>query len=279
MGEHNSSLTRVQPVFNQLYRFDPSGTHWLGDLLSLGSRVRAGIVRLPTDPAQWPGRLQLPPQYELPVAAPLDYLRELIRSPDRLQESKGYVGMGAKLSHTNDRRREVVAGYPDTCSAAIENLKTDRVPGRGKWWVLEGVTKVDCLLHAEHVNAFIEGKRKENHLTESTEWDPKRMQVYRNLDCLRAICAPRKNFYILLVVENGSAAHHAAARLDQNLTVARESWPHLNEEQANELYRRYLGVTTWQMIAEHFGAQVELEFPDDVRAAAESGLSGPSVWL
>ena len=38
-GPHDSSLTRVQPVFNQLVRLDPTGRRWLGSLLALGSRA------------------------------------------------------------------------------------------------------------------------------------------------------------------------------------------------------------------------------------------------
>jgi hypothetical protein len=39
MGEYNSSVTRVWPVFDSLFGRDPTGTTWLPMLLKLGSRA------------------------------------------------------------------------------------------------------------------------------------------------------------------------------------------------------------------------------------------------
>jgi hypothetical protein len=105
------------------------------------------------------------------------------------------------------------------------------------------------------------------------------MQVFRNLDCLRAICASGQNFYVLLIVDEGGGAHRAAASLDEGVAVARQSWPHLNEEQADELYRRYLGVTTWTQVVGRFSDQTSLKLPHDVQEAEKMGLSGTCVWL
>jgi hypothetical protein len=37
MGRHDSSKTRVQPVFSELLKKDASGENWLGILLGLAS--------------------------------------------------------------------------------------------------------------------------------------------------------------------------------------------------------------------------------------------------
>jgi hypothetical protein len=39
MGEYNSSVTRVWPVFDWLFQDDPTGAKWLPPLLKLGSRA------------------------------------------------------------------------------------------------------------------------------------------------------------------------------------------------------------------------------------------------
>jgi hypothetical protein len=39
MGELNSSVTRVWPIFDWLFRSDPTGLAWLSPLLCLGSRA------------------------------------------------------------------------------------------------------------------------------------------------------------------------------------------------------------------------------------------------
>jgi hypothetical protein len=38
MGEYNSTVTRVWPIFDCLLHNDPTGTTWLPSLLKLGSR-------------------------------------------------------------------------------------------------------------------------------------------------------------------------------------------------------------------------------------------------
>jgi hypothetical protein len=46
-GPNDSSLTRVQPVFNQLARLDPTGRRRLGPLLALGKCFEVVGLRAP----------------------------------------------------------------------------------------------------------------------------------------------------------------------------------------------------------------------------------------
>lgn len=46
MGKHDSSLTRVAPLFDALFARDDAGSNWLNDLLTLGSR-RKIVATLP----------------------------------------------------------------------------------------------------------------------------------------------------------------------------------------------------------------------------------------
>jgi len=65
MGRFNSSLTRVKPTFNALYKKDPTGQTWLLDLLRLGNRDENQLPEL--------GVLQRPPAYEFCADPPKQF--------------------------------------------------------------------------------------------------------------------------------------------------------------------------------------------------------------
>jgi hypothetical protein len=45
MGDRNSSVTRVWPVFEYLFQRDDTGSQWLSQLLSMGSLANLAGVR------------------------------------------------------------------------------------------------------------------------------------------------------------------------------------------------------------------------------------------
>ena len=69
---------------------------------------------------------------------------------------------------------------------------------------------------------------------------------------------------MLLIVEENTRPAVDAAVLDGDFAAARNSWPHLNEELAQDLWRHYLGYTTWQKLAAAFN----LHLPDTRDEAA-----------
>jgi hypothetical protein len=275
---HETSLTRVQPLFKQLYRRDPSGIGWLTRLLSMGSRVPTGGTDASAD--QDPGSLRLSPQFEVPVASPRDYLKTLVASRERLLEAAATKDL-TKLNPLNREKRErLMRGEPATLKEAQKFIEADRLPGKGKWWILEGLSKINCVLLSERTTIFIDGRRTEIKLTEHVFWDPRRNQVFRNLDCLRSLCSPGISCYLLLVVEKGTELEKAAAALDQNcVRAARDSWPHLDRAAGDQLLRRYLGFTTWQDIAVGLQEFVKIQYPDTSIEAHEKGLCGPCEWV
>lgn len=277
MALYDSSVTRVQPLFKQLYRRDPSGAGWLDGLLSLGSRVAAGNTDFSGGQL---GRLRASPQFQVPVASPCDYLKTLAASRERLVEAAAKKNLTKLNALTREKREGLMKGDPANIRQAKTLIDADRLPGKGKWWILEGVSKIDCVLQAEQATVFIEGKRTEAQLTEQVFWDTRRNQVFRNLDCLRSVCGANTTFYMLLVVEKGSEAEKAASMLDQNcVTAARDSWPHLNRAAGEQLLRRYLGYTTWQNVAIRLRECVSIQYPDTSTEAHEKGFCGPCEWL
>lgn len=266
-GPYDSSLTRVQPVFRQLHRLDPTGISWLGRLLALGSRVRdLGVAGRE---ASWTGQLVRPPIFEYQAEAPVDYLRCLVQRPDRiLDATQADTSLLSELSPAAASKRcQLADGDADVMAEALRKLSASGI-GR-HWWVLEGPTSVDCVLMAEQVTVFIEGKRTEPHLTGGTTWDRHRHQVFRNLDCLRAMPGLAAQYYVLLLVDEQSPAAAEARELDGTYLVARDSWPHLDDHQAEGLFSHYLGYGTWQQITG------KLHLPQTADEARRLGLTGP----
>ncbi len=261
MGDkpYNSSKTRVQPCFEQLYRLDTSGRNWGEKLLRFGSRSSAA---LPQNLELGP--LKEPPHFEKSVPAPRPYLEWLVRNGSKLDRT---ALKGDLSQHTLDKRRALIDGDPAVIREALDILS--RSPGSGEnWAILEGSTQVDCVLAFENVTVYIEGKRKESHLTSSTTWYPHRSQVMRNLDCLYHSTDRPHNWYVLLVVEQGTPPEAQAPTLDTCGEEVAKALPHLAETgQLEEAWHHYLGFTTWQAIQSAFDLPA---FPDTVDEASAS---------
>jgi hypothetical protein len=242
MGSKDSSLTRVQPFFNQLLDRDPSGKSWLTLLLDAAPRRRD--VQ-PQEPLGQPGRLEpsltepRPPLrrscFEHEARPSAAFLEWLIKHPEALHWPRGSAGeFGAE---TTERRERLRDGDPAAQDQALTELAA-RTPARSarQWWAFEGITKVDCWLETENLVLFVEGKRTEK-LSKVTAWFPRRDQLTRNLD-LVGQAMPGKPGYVLLAtevsVEEPSEDELAAAA------------PHLGERATEVLLDRYLGQLSWR---------------------------------
>jgi len=256
MGERDSSLTRVQPVFGNL--FQRTTANWLPALIALGSRS----TKCHEGRFDWVGSLRCDPPtaecFEWSVLSPVDYLKALLVSTDRLSaaaKAKPSILKSSKDPVVEKKRKSLIAGDPETIAEGLGKLDSGYTrSAKGTWWVLEGTTKVDCAIFAEKASIFIEGKRTEPKLTDSVAWDLKRNQVFRNLDALRMVHYLNTEYYVLLIVEANSKASREAEKLDSGYEVAVPSWPHLSDNEARSLYEKhYLGYTTWQAVADRFG--------------------------
>ena len=266
-GHFDSSMTRVRPVFKQLYGRDPAGASWLAKLLALGSRRED--VGLPKE-QDWTGALDECPQFERPELSPANYLEWLVLNPNELDWRQLEARPGG--AETNRMRTQLRGSNQEVQGEAVRRIRAgQRRFGGGQWHVFEGTTKVDCAITAKHVTVFVEGKRTESTLTERVTWHQARHQIFRNLDCLRDVCTTR-HYYMMLIVEEGTSLMEQAQALDQNADIAIKSWPHLLDAGRRELFSHYLGFTTWQRIAEQFRPMI---LPHNVTEANARGLTGP----
>lgn len=283
MGNFNSSVTRVWPVFDRLLAADATGESWLGELLRLGhlaahssTAIFGGHGRLLTSLSQYENDLPAPlvkvlgsqraerlskirNAFERDIPPSDAFLRWMIEHPDRLVWPRDKGGRERKFgASTTEKRRRLMDGDSAARDEALSELARCAALGsRRKWWAFEGFTSVDCLLETEHLVVFIEGKRTEG-ISSATDWFPGRNQVIRNLEVARESAGPAREYAVLLCAE-------------QPIDLPDEVWdaslPHFSPAQIYELRRHYLGCATWQAIRQRLCP--DLILPDKLDDAVD----------
>lgn len=273
MGEANSSVTRVWPVFDTLISSDPSGEDWLGKLFGLVGRrfgSSPGLMfpavgrfdrAIPRNLRSVLGQVRaarlgkLRPCFEADYPPSGRFLRWLIENPGQLTwptdtvKSKGKVPRAFGDS-TQRMRTQLLAGDHATRSEALDALALNGPDGsRRKWWAFEGFTSVDCVLETDRLLVFVEGKRTEA-ISAATDWYPKRNQIVRNVEV--ASCAAKesgKDFGVILCAETHVELPERAFK---------EGLPHLSESEQQALRTHYWGCITWQQIVDALCPGLEL---------------------
>ena len=250
MGVYDSSRTRVQPIFDALYKQNKTGTLWLTPLLNLARRPGERVA-IPN----WLDPLVEEPQYEFPANPSRSFLRWLLENPNQLAKPSQEVWDGYSPT-TREKREKLFNGDQVILQEAIDELYSqDKLPERA-WWRFEGVTKVDCVLRTESTLIFIEGKRTELGPSRDITWYPARNQVLRNLDCAAALAGEvYTNFYVIVIVEGKLLNEQRKMELDNIVDpqTVKTSLPHLQKEQQALILEHYLGYITWEEIIDTFG--------------------------
>ncbi len=260
MGIHDSSRTRVAPVFGRLQCLDPSGRLWLQGLLELANtrtlpRPEAGASRLRV--AKWWPR-------EAKLAAPPALLRWLL---ENAQEPRDAAAWGRRPEVMANRRR-VVDRDADTLAGALQSLQ-DRRPSPRAWYVLEGPSQPDVYLDSDDVVIVVEGKRTETGPTTSTAWMSVRHQMLRHLDAAWEHRQGRRIYGLFIVeAERGTSsveppsAWHDAVGLTISNDVLEASLPHRSPDERMQIASALLGVTTWQAVCAEFQIPREVLIPE-----------------
>jgi hypothetical protein len=291
MGRYNSSITRVQPVFQELLAADQSGQSWLPRLLSLATVNHAYAGRLARDHGGLAAACSLRRSYadrELRETIPLEgcfeaslpppegFLRWLIEHPDRMVWPLDRSGARMRFGPETQLRREQLFGQHGPAAQAearqIALGELARVGARGserKWWAFEGFTSIDCWLETDRLVLCVEGKRRDV-LSPSTSWYPGRNQLLRNLEVTREQASGRE--YAVLVL-----AEQAEEALSPEAIAA--SLPHLSTPVREDLETHYLGCATWSALCRGVGISYDA-LPDTVEAVVLAGRHGDrdGIW-
>lgn len=261
MGQYNSSVTRVWPVFDYLFHKDPTGGSWLPKLMALGradAAARFGnLGHLNVALARFEKAVPPPVRraiggeaarklatirnaFEVDIPPSSAFLRWLIENPLRLawpMVGRSELAYGAE---TQRWRKALVEGDGTARKLALSELEALGVKAsRRRWWAFEGFTSVDCYLETDSVLLLVEGKRTEP-ISAATSWYPERNQIIRNLEVARALAGGRKNYAVLLCSE-------------KPMTLPEDCWqaslPHLSATEHAELQEHYVGCACWPEIA------------------------------
>lgn len=252
MGETNSSITRVRPVFRGLFDIDHTGEKWLPVLLRLCDRR----THLAKECAENPGKLTtanlnrrcfrdrgtrylLESCFERCLPPPHGILRWLILHPEEMKWPE-QNGIREKFGAATQLIREQLFGRDAVAKAAVQEEGIRELDRRGaagsrrKWWAFEGWTSGDCCLETDLLLLLVEGKRNEP-LSPATKWYPQRNQLWRNAEVAGA-AANGKKFATLLIAEQ---------RIDAESTLE-SSFPHLTPEERDFYMKHYLGCILWK---------------------------------
>jgi hypothetical protein len=258
MGKYDSSLTRVQPVFDRLFAKDPKGQSWVPQLLKLPTCGNA----VPTAPGcnvNIEKRFWCPDERKL--APPVSLLSWLIRHPQELAECRA-----ARDESMPTQRRELLNGSNSRMQEALSLLRNN--PHGDNWHIFEGETRPDVFIETSDLLVVIEGKRTESEPTTHTTWMPGRHQMIRHLDGAWEIRGKRQVIGFFIVSdENGSDEVPTKWREFAKHTISPEalasSLPHRGPLEQNEIASCFVGVTTWGRVCREFGIDATC-LPDEV---------------
>jgi hypothetical protein len=285
MGESNSSITRVRPFFQCLFRREPTGAMWLPALLKsvpfnvdLATRMAKhsghllSTLLLPrqyTDRALPRGmqRINLEACFEKPFPPPTRFLRWLIKHPERMTwPGQGAISFGQE---TQDYRKALLGKSKTRSPEVVKKLalaELHRLGSEGsarKWWAFEGFTEVDCVLETDTILLFIEGKRTE-WLSPATQWYPRRNQLSRNLEVAWE-GAGSKEFAVLVISEK-------MTRLPTDEVIT-QGFPHLQPVEREQLRNHWLGCLTWEEACQTTG----IDFQTLPKKVSQVVAAGPSL--
>jgi hypothetical protein len=257
MGIHDSSKTRVEPVFKILMQKDSTGRSWLPQLLKLpvgGNRVRiaqecdVAIVQHFWGPD------------EQKLAPPVSLLSWLIRHPQELALCGASDNEPMQVP-----RRELLEGSKSRIEEALSLLRDN--PHRARWHIFEGPTRPDVFIETGDLIVVIEGKRTEPEPTTHTTWMPGRHQMIRHLDGAWEIRGKKQviGFFIVNGDDEGDevpAKWREFAKNTISPQALASSLPHRGPSEQNEIASCFAGVTTWSRVCREFGIEASC-LPDE----------------
>jgi len=252
MGLHDSSKTRVAPIFDRLIVRDPTGATWLQALLELPERPDGHTPPLPTAigplvDVAWHGR-GAGERLEPPAAL----LRLLVEKP--LVKAPP-TDFGTRDKHKREMRRKLFARDPRTVQDALTAL-AQRGFVEHEWYVFEGRTAVDAYLATPELVVLVEGKRTEPSPTTRTQWMPVRHQLLRNLDAMWDLRDARRLIAFFIVEGKSPDPLSVPPRwtgfASETVSEAalRASLPHRSADEMGSIEACFAGVTTWQAVCE-----------------------------
>ena len=287
MGTYDSSITRVWPVFRQLFKNDETGVSWLPKVLRVSTKNRGYAEQIAasiggldqklletrrhtigrSEGSSSEAHVECEKCFEWKAPPPEAFLRWLIKNPDEMTWPEN--GDQGWKPETREWREKLCGrrGPQDRAGAmqmADQALTKFGAAGSDKkWWAFEGFTYVDCYLETDDLVLFIEGKRTERQPSKKTNWYPARNQLIRNLEAAKEASGGKSYALVLIADET----------MELSPEDIKNSLPHMTEHERNDLMSHYLGGVPWKQMCEATGIDYE-GLPDTVSEASKRMADG-----
>lgn len=253
-GKYNSSITRVRPFFQALFKKDRAGKSWLPKLILAMPQQKEFLKTLSKMTGEiaedW---IQTCFEYKIPPSK--EFLKWALNNPNALTWPK------KTFKPKTQYKRECLFGLhgekaqKETIKEGLELLASQGVTSSSQqWWKFEGFTKMDCLIETENYLLGIEGKRTDT-MSSSTDWLKDRNQVVRNIEVLSEMAKEREKEYAFILLEEDCTKPLTKEQFEKSL-------PH-DVSLADELYAHYLGCLSWKEACEVTGINFE-DLPKDI---------------
>lgn len=275
MGNENSSVTRVWPVFSELMcggRSSEESLRTVFDLThgkshkKLAAALRDSVETVLPPLLETPARpralygcnLRLPSCFEYQAPAPERFLLWLIEHAGR----ECFARKGLPSDQRDAGRRGELFGTDESPQrfarqeAMEELLANGSERSKRQWWAFEGETSIDCFLETPSMVLLIEGKRTEP-ISSSTDWFEKRSQIARNLEVAQNLARGRR-YAVLLAAEHET---------DVELASITAGLPHMTCFEQMFLAEHYLGCVTWLELCAAAGLRIDLDELSNVASA------------
>ena len=183
MGEKNSSLTRVQPVFDYI-NLDIQKLNQFFSLFDKKVSITSKILFCKYG------------ENEASIKPPKELLLWCINNIDKLN-SVEFEKIKESDSTINRKRYALYTNDPATKQKALTELKNEHLPEKA-WFIFEGYTHPDIYIETKNEIFIGEAKRTESILTTSTTWMIERDQLIRHID---SVIDSKKKVYSFFIFQ------------------------------------------------------------------------------
>lgn len=249
MGEKNSTLTRVQPLF----KFINKDEEKLNQLFKLFNNKEIENItkdyikeiRYGTD------EKSIPPSKSR--------LLWMLIHLDILTRVKDY-GANTKNSTTFTKREQLFKGHQGTLFEAITKIcKIGKLP-KTAWYIFEGYTNPDIYIETTDSIFVGEAKRTERDITTKTKWSENRDQLIRHIDALLDQKKKIYSFYILDKIEFDKGIYPKRMKQYSDEEYFKANLPHRDDKLVKRAKESFIGYIFWQQIEKLF----DITFPNTI---------------
>lgn len=248
MGNKNSSLTRVKPLFDVI----KDDAIKLNDFLKLFNKNIPLINQNSIKEIKYG-------KDEKKIPPPKLLLIWMLYNLDKLNSES--LNKEEKITETIAKRRKLFAGDKEILNEALSLIDKNYPLPKPDWYIFEGYTQPDIYIETIDSIFIGEAKRTESDITTKTKWLNQRDQLIRHIDSLLDQPKNIYSFYILEKEEYEKGKYKESMKLYDNIKYFELNLENYRDSNSiKRAYNSYKGYIFWEDIAKSFN----LNFQDTI---------------